>query len=138
MSAASQSLSLPAAIESLAPATEFVRDGAREAGFTGDRLGEVDLVMEELFMNVASYAYPAGEPGAVEITWSLPHPGVLSVEIADRGFAFDPLRGEDPDLTSELSERPIGGLGIFLVRGMTSALDYRRDGDWNRLHFEMS
>ena len=112
MPGASQSLSLIAA----------------EAGFDGDRLGQVNLVMEELFMNVARYAYPSGAQGMVEVSYSVPQPGLLAVEIADRGEAFDPLSREEPDLTASLEDRPIGGLGIFLVRSMTSGLCYRRDG----------
>ena len=139
MQAAPQSLRLEAVIESLSAASDFVRTGAIAAGLGGARLDEATLVMEELFVNVASYAYPAGVKGVVEIAWSTPRPGVLAVEIADRGSAYDPLtRCEPPDhLTAPLEERPIGGLGLFLVRRMTTALAYRRDGEWNRLGFEM-
>jgi serine/threonine-protein kinase RsbW len=133
-----KSLRLEAAVDSLQPATEFVRLGAMAAGWSVDRLGEVDLIVEELFMNVARYAYPEGVKGLVEIHWWVPRTGVLAVELADQGAPFDPLSKEAPDLTLPLEERPIGGLGLFLVRRMTSALEYRREGDWNRLRFEMT
>lgn len=134
----SKSLRLEAAVDSLQPAIEFVRLGAIEAGWSVDRLGEVDLIVEELFVNVARYAYPEGVKGPVEIHWWVPRTGVLGVELADQGAPFDPLSKEDPDLTLRLEQRPIGGLGIFLVRRLTSELAYRRDGDWNRLRFEMT
>jgi anti-sigma regulatory factor (Ser/Thr protein kinase) len=138
MSVDSESLNLTATLESLEPATEFVRSGALKAGLTGDHLRAVDLVIEELFMNVANHAYPPGTTGIVQITWSVPEPRLLSVEITDEGDAFDPLSREEPNLSASLSERPIGGLGVFLVRRMTSSLRYRRDGGRNRLRFEMS
>src|SRR5215831_2553859 len=102
MAGASESMSLTAAIESLKPATAFVRRGASHAGLTGDRLAVLDLVIEELFMNVASYAYPSGATGTVQITWSVPAPRLLDVEIMDEGAAFDPLSRPDPGLTDSL------------------------------------
>lgn len=137
MSVAPQCLSLTHTIQSLAPATEFVRRGAQEAGFSVNRLAEVELVLEELFMNVARHAYLDGLPGLVEIIWSVPQPGLLCVDIADRGIAFNPLTRAEPDLNASLNERPVGGLGIFLIRRLTQSLEYRRDGNWNRVHFEM-
>ncbi len=134
----SESLRLEATEDSLQAAIEFVRLGAMEAGWSGDRLGELDLIVEELFVNVARYAYPKGVKGPVEIHWWVPRTGVLALELADQGAPFDPLSKEDPDLTLRLECRPIGGLGLFLVRSLTSELVYRRDGDWNRLRFEMT
>jgi len=138
MANASESLTLGAAIEFLQPATDFVRRGAGHAGLTGDRLGAVELVVEELFMNVANHAYPATAKGYVDITWSVPKPGLLAIEITDQGSGFDPLAKEGPELAGSLEDRPIGGLGILLVRQLATSLDYRRDGGRNRLCFEIS
>jgi anti-sigma regulatory factor (Ser/Thr protein kinase) len=134
----SESLSLTAAIEFLGPATEFARRGAEQAGLTGDCLGAVDLVLEELFANVARYSYPAGAAGEVEITWSVPKPGLLSIEMSDQGVPFDPLSRDEPGLADSLRDRPVGGLGLFLIRRLTSTLTYRRDGGRNRVRFEIS
>jgi len=138
MAIAAESLTLGAAIEFLKPATDFVRRGASHAGLTGERLGVVELVIEELFMNVANHAYPSSAKGCVDITWSVPKPGLLTIEITDQGTGFDPLSKEAPGLADSLDDRPIGGLGIFLVRQMTTSLEYRRDGGRNRLRFEIS
>jgi anti-sigma regulatory factor (Ser/Thr protein kinase) len=138
MQGASESLSLTATLESLKTATEFVRRGACKAGLTGERLGAVDLVIEELFMNVARHAYPSGANGIVQITWSVPQPSLLAVEIADEGAAFDPLSKAEPGLEPSLGERPVGGLGVFLIRRMTSVLQYRREDGRNRVLFEIS
>lgn len=138
MQVPSESLNLPATVESLKTATEFVRRGAGKAGLSGDRLGVLDLIVEELFINVARYSYPPGANGSVQISWWVPETGLLAVEITDEGIAFDPLSRTDPDLESSLSERAVGGLGVFLVRQMTSSLHYRREEGRNRVRFELS
>jgi serine/threonine-protein kinase RsbW len=123
---------------SLHAATEFVRAGALEAGLPEARIGELDLLIEEIFMNVCCHAYPDGRQGVVTLTYSVPAPGELSVEVADQGAEFNPLTAPPPDLTLDLESRPIGGLGIFLVKTLAPSVTYRRDRDWNRLTFGMS
>jgi serine/threonine-protein kinase RsbW len=131
------SLTLVAKAESLGPATEFVRKGAREANLPESRVGELDLLIEEILMNIARYSYPENAPGVVTVTYSVT-PGELTVEVGDRGVAFDPLQAEPPDLTLDLDQRPIGGLGIFMLRSFAKSLTYRREQGWNRLTFGIS
>ena len=138
MAVPSESLRVTATLEFLGPATEFARRGAAQAGLTGDRLGAVDLVLEELFANVALYSYPADAVGVVEITWSVPKPGLLSIEITDRGVPFDPLLQDEPPLADSLRDRRVGGLGVFLIRRLTTSLTYCRDDGQNRVRFEIS
>ena len=133
-----QSITLAAAIGSLKAATEFVRKGAVEAKLPERRIGELDLVVEEILANLSLHAYPDGAPGDVTITYSVPAPGALRVEFADQGREFDPLTATTPDLTLDLSGRPIGGLGIFLVKSFTDSLTYRREEGWNRLALGIS
>ena len=117
---------------------EFVRTGALEASLPEARIGELDLLIEEIFMNVCCHAYPDGRQGVVTLTYSVPAPGELSVEVADQGAEFNPLTAAPPDLTLNLESRPIGGLGIFLVKTLAPSITYRRDRDWNRLTFGIS
>src|SRR5580658_9317633 len=123
---------------SLHEAMEFVRTGALEAGLPEARIGELDLLIEEIFMNVCWHAYPDGRQGLVTLTYSVPAPGELSVEVADQGAEFNPLTAAPPDLTLNLESRPIGGLGILLVKRLAPFINYRRDSDWNRLTFGIS
>ena len=123
---------------SLHAAQEFVRTGALEAGLPEGRIGQLDLVIEEIFMNTCCHAYPDGRQGVVALTYSVPAPGELSVEVADQGAEFNPLAEAPPDFTLHLEDRPIGGLGIFLVKTLAPSVTYRRDRDWNRLTFGMS
>jgi len=134
----SQSLTLVARAESLGPATEFVRKAAQDANLPESRIGELDLLVEEILMNIARYAYPRGDPGLVTVSYSIPQPGELAVEVSDQGIEFDPLTARAPDLSLDLAERPIGGLGILLLRSFAKSLAYRREQGWNRLTFQIS
>jgi serine/threonine-protein kinase RsbW len=117
---------------------EFVRHGAREANLPEERLGELDLLVDELIMNVCMHAYPDDRTGDVTITYSVLAPGELSVEVADRGVEFNPLDAKPPDLTLSVEARPVGGLGIHLVKKLAKSLTYRREQGWNRLTFGFS
>ena len=129
-----KSLTLPAAAESLAAFLEFVRKGAAEAGISGEeRLGSLDLIVEELVINVARYAYAPGS-GEVEVRYEAGE-ATLRVEIIDSGRVFNPLAADPPDLSQGLADRPIGGLGVFLVKNMAETVDYRRENGQNVLVF---
>ncbi len=89
-------------------------------------------------MNVCRHAYPDGMNGTVTVTYSVPVAGELSLEVADQGIEFNPLVAAPPDLTLNLDRRPIGGLGIVLIRTLAASLAYRRESGWNRLTFTIS
>ncbi len=99
---------------------------------------ELELVIEEVLMNVSRYSYPEGAPGVVTITYSVPAPGKLAVEVCDQGIEFNPLTATPPDLTLDLKQRPIGGLGILLLKSFAKSLTYRREQGWNRLTLAIS
>ena len=138
VSGAPRSLTIAATAASLRAVTEFVRKGALEASLPEARIGELDLLIDELITNVCTHAYPDDIPGVVTVTYSVPAPGELSVEVADQGVEFNPLKAKPPDLTLSLEERPIGGLGIHLVKTLATSLTYRREHGWNRLTFGIS
>lgn len=85
---------------------------------------QMDIAIEELFVNVASYAY-APNSGDVEIKVEAKD-GSIEVIFEDSGVEFDPLAGEDPDITLSAEERRIGGLGIFMVKKFVDEMDYCR------------
>ena len=138
MPSATRSLTMAANTASLHAAQEFVRTGALEASLPETRIGELDLVIEEILMNLCLHAYPEGKQGDVILSYSIPAPGKLSVEVADQGVAFNPLTAPPPDITLNLESRPIGGLGIYLVKQLASSINYCRGGGWNRLTFGIS
>jgi anti-sigma regulatory factor (Ser/Thr protein kinase) len=138
LAAAPRSLTIVAKPASVPTVREFVRKGAREARLPEARIGELDLVIDELIMNVCTHAYPDDTHGDVTVTYSSPAPGEFSVEVADQGVEFNPLKAEVLDLSLSLETRPIGGLGICLVKAFARALTYRREQGWNRLTFGIS
>jgi serine/threonine-protein kinase RsbW len=142
MDPAARRLTLPARVESVAAFREFVRSGAVAAEVPAEDLETLDLVLEEILMNIARYAYVAdsgaaedGSRGLAEVAFTPDGPGKLYVEIADWGNAFNPLDVEPPDFSRGLAERPIGGLGVFLVRSLVSDIAYRREADRNIMSF---
>jgi len=132
------SLELEANTAALHRVVEFVQKGAVEARLPVLRMGELDLLIEEIFMNVCSHAYPGNTPGKVTVTYWVCEPGQLKIEVADQGAEFNPLAAEPPDVTLDLEDRPIGGLGIFLVKALAPSLSYSREDGWNRLTFVIS
>ena len=124
--------------ESLGPVMEFLRNGAREANLPELHMRQLELLIEEILVNIWRYSYPEGAPGTVTVTYSVPRPGELDVEVGDQGVEFDPLTATPPDLTLDLARRPVGGLGIFLLKRFARSLSYRREQGWNRLTFGIS
>ena len=93
---------------------------------------KVNLVLEELVLNVINYAYDeSGHQVEVQLTCNEED---LVIEITDEGKPFDPLHdAPDPDMDSPMEERRIGGLGVYLVRTMTSEMQYRREDGRNHM-----
>jgi len=127
-------LTLPASAGSISALSEFVRGGAVAAGVAATEFEKLDLILEEILINVARYAYTP-ETGVVEVAYTPAGSSKLRVEIADFGRVFNPLEVDPPDLSRGLADRPIGGLGVFLVRSMVDSISYRREEDRNILSF---
>jgi anti-sigma regulatory factor (Ser/Thr protein kinase) len=130
-------IQLPAEISSLRTITEFVHSGAQLANFPESDLDRLDLVMEEVVVNVINYAYPDGQPGNIEVSYAIEGLGKLFVQVSDAGREFDPLAKDPPDLRLGLAERPIGGLGIFLVKRIARSISYSRVDNRNVLSFHL-
>jgi anti-sigma regulatory factor (Ser/Thr protein kinase) len=82
-------------------------------------------------VNIFEYSY-AEKNGNVEVVCKL-DAGNFVIEIIDSGIPFNILTAKEPDITSGISERSIGGLGIFLIRKLMDDVRYRREGDRNIL-----
>jgi sigma-B regulation protein RsbU (phosphoserine phosphatase) len=104
--------------------------GALPAGVADGIQSQLELIVEEVFVNICNYAY--ADSGPVTISCGL-EPDVLTLTFEDAGKPFDPLAKEDPDLTIPADQRDAGGLGIYLTRQLADAMDYARVGDMNRL-----
>ena len=114
--------------EKLGEVTDFVNSFLEKAGCPAKTIMQIDIAVEEIFVNIANYAYAPGK-GEAEISVGMP--GNVSVEItfADSGIPYDPLKKEDPDVTLPAEERQIGGLGIFMTKKIMDGAEYEyRDG----------
>jgi anti-sigma regulatory factor (Ser/Thr protein kinase) len=124
-------------IESDLSELERLHDAVAELGEAGDwppdLVYQVDLVLEELIVNTVNYGYDDDERHEIEIALTS-DADVFTVEIIDDGHAFNPLSdAPEPDLDAEIADRPIGGLGIHLMRVMMDEVHYQREQDKNYL-----
>lgn len=94
------------------------------------------LVIEEIVVNVVNYAYPEGIEGYLDIAIETVGEGegdTVTITFTDSGTPFNPLAKEDPDTSLALKDRPIGGLGILLVKKMMDDVTYTFDRGCNIL-----
>lgn len=116
---------------------ERLHDAVAELGEVGDwppdLVYQVDLVLEELIVNTVNYGYDDDARHEIEVTLTS-DADVFTVEIIDDGHAFNPLNdAPEPDLDAGIEDRPIGGLGIHLMRVMMDDVHYRREKNKNHL-----
>lgn len=89
----------------------------------------IDIAVEELFVNIASYAYSSETGTAVVQVTVHDYPPAVEITFIDHGMQYDPLAKEDPDTTLSAEERKIGGLGIFMVKKSMDTVNYEyKDG----------
>lgn len=85
---------------------------------------QLDIAVEEIFVNIASYAYPDGNGTAVVRVEVQPDPPTAVITFIDSGTPYNPLAKTDPDITLTAAERQIGGLGIFMVKKSMDDVKY--------------
>jgi len=123
---------LPASLEHLQESMGLISSCARDQGFNQNKILEIELAAEEALVNIFKYAYKTIE-GDVEIICGLDNNENFILEISDTGEPFNVLSVADPDITADISERQIGGLGVFLMKKLTESVQYRYEGDKNIL-----
>lgn len=119
-------------IKQIALLPDFVDTIAKRIELDHETASNLNLALEEAITNVIMYAYPEGADGVVNIDATVDGKNV-SVVIADNGIAFDPTAKEEIDITAGIDERPIGGLGIHLVRTIMDNVSYERKEEKNIL-----
>ena len=97
---------------------------------------QIDVAVEEIFVNIASYAYEGKEgPSNIKIE-KIADGGTVAITFTDEGIPYNPLEKEDPDVTLSAEERQIGGLGIYIVKKSMDGTDYRREDNKNIFRIE--
>lgn len=111
---------------------DWVDEFARRAGLSKDVQHSIDLALAEWVTNVISYAYDDSREHWITVRF-LKGDAEVRVEVQDDGRAFDPLTLPSTDTSAPLEKRPIGGLGVHMMRKLMDAVLYRREGGRNIL-----
>lgn len=137
MSTEEESIRVAAVNEKLPEVQGFVANALSKAGADEMALLNTELAVEEVFVNIASYAYE-GKTGDAEISVKITGDRHFAdICFTDTGRQFDPLAVPEPDITLSAEEREIGGLGIFLLRRMAEKVEYSYEDGKNILCFSM-
>jgi len=126
------SLTIPNRIDQLPAVTDFLENLGSSWNLPQKMVLSLNLVLEEALTNTILYGFDDQETHLIEINISRKNQ-YLSIRISDDGQAYDPTQRKDPDLTLPLEERPIGGLGIFLIKQMMDSVSYVRKNNKNYL-----
>lgn len=122
-------LTVNAVVENIEKVTAFVDEQLEELGCPMKAQMQIDIAIDELFGNIAHYAYnPDIGPATVRVE-VVEEPLSVVITFIDNGMPYDPLTKEDPDITLSAEERDIGGLGIYMVKKTMDDIVYEyKDG----------
>lgn len=126
-------LTLQATVENLTQVTDFLKRELAAAGCPMKAQIAICIAAEEIYVNIAYYAYA---PGTGETTVRIEiqdDPTAAYISFIDGGIAFDPVAKEDPDITLSGEERSIGGLGIYMTKKSMDDVRYERTDGKNVL-----
>jgi len=124
-------LTIEAIKSNVTPVIAFLDEQLEAVGCSIKAQMQLDVAVDELFANIADYAYAPGT-GSATIRFDFdPADRVVSVTFIDSGIPYDPLQKPDPDVTLSAEERAIGGLGIFLVKKTMDEMTYRYENNQN-------
>lgn len=122
-------ITIEAKIENLNEVLAFVDGQLEELGCPIKAQMQIDIAVEEIFVNIASYAYTPGVGNAVVRFESSQDPASVTITFIDSGVPYDPVQKDDPDVTLSAEERGIGGLGIYMAKKAVDDMKYvYRDG----------
>ncbi len=124
----------PAALDQLEPVQMFVLSQLKGYAYSERVRAQLDVAVEEIFVNIARYAYPPDQPGWALVRCQVDRdPLRITVQFVDRGVPFNPLLKKDADITLSAEERQIGGLGILMVKRSMDQVDYAYENGCNIL-----
>ncbi len=112
-------------LSELVHVNQFVEEIGEELGLGMELLMDLNLVMEEMVVNVISYAYPEGTEADIELL-AESDGKELTFVLSDHGKAFDPTLSEPGDMDVNPAERELGGMGIYIVKNSMNEVTYQR------------
>jgi serine/threonine-protein kinase RsbW len=123
-----QTVQFAAKFEFLDEIREYVGNIAREGGFGDKDVYNIQLATDEAASNVIEHAYENRSDGVLELSCGV-QGDTIKIILTDHGGSFDPSEIPFPDLKADLSDRKIGGLGIFLMRKLMDEVHYESRTD---------
>ena len=128
-------LTVPAKIDELTRVNEFIHNELNRRMCPQRTQNQIDIAVEELFVNVANYAYPDAtpdNPGYARVSYTYTaSPPSITVDIADDGIPYNPLAKPDAVTPTDIEDVPIGGLGILMAKKCVDEMSYERVDDSN-------
>ena len=126
-------LTVDAAVENIEVVTDFVNEELEKLDCPVKARRQIDVAIDELFGNIARYAY-SPDVGKATVRFSVEeNPLEVTITFIDNGITFNPLEKSNPDTHLSAEERPIGGLGIFLVKKSMDLVEYEYKNGQNIL-----
>ena len=126
-------LTVEAAVENIEVVTDFVNEELEKLDCPVKARRQIDVAIDELFGNIARYAY-SPDVGKATVRFSVEeNPLEVTITFIDNGIPFNPLEKSNPDTHLSAEERPIGGLGIFLVKKSMDLVEYEYKNGQNIL-----
>ncbi len=127
-------MTVEAVLDQIGPVTDFVNEYLTELGCPNRVRIQIDVAIDELFSNIARYAYSPGRGTATVRAEVGEDPRCVAVTFIDQGKPFDPLKAKIPDTTAlPAGLRPIGGLGLIMVKKTMDDISYRYQNGKNIL-----
>ena len=123
-------LIVEASLNNLEKVMSFVNSSLEEHNCEPELLSQIGIAVEEIFINIAKYAY---KPGNGDVVVSIVIGKEIAIRFEDTGKPYNPLERTDPDLLKPLMERKIGGLGIYLTKKLMDKVTYSRVDNANVL-----
>lgn len=128
-----EELKINATVENIEKVTAFVDEQLESVNCPMKAQMQIDIAIDELFSNIAYYAYnPEVGPATVKVEVT-ENPLSVVITFIDNGVPYDPLAKADPDVTKSADEREIGGLGIFMVKKSMDEISYEYKNGQNIL-----
>jgi anti-sigma regulatory factor len=124
-----QTICIRAAVENIAAVNQFLDTILAGVSCSARARMQLDLAVEEIFVNIATYAYDGGMGDVTLTGGASAAPPAVRLSFSDAGTPYNPLERADPDIGCPLEERAVGKLGIFLVKKSVDEVHYEyRDG----------
>ena len=123
-----------AELESLSVFRQFISDCCSKQNVPDETVFDLKLAVDEACTNIIEHGYKGMDPGSIILSFRI-EPDRILVSITDFGHVFEPIEAPRPDVEAALDDRPLGGLGLYLIYQTMDNIDYQSSEEGNTLMF---